>query len=293
MSNKTDSPKLLKLQGANDYAEWKRLMKAYIRREDIFLLGLQEAPQGNSNAAITAWNKAQIQAKSNIILNLGPQPQIRCRTIIDDDDKTAHELWTFLEDTYTSTNTQAIQNLRLELDSLLYKDGEDWDKHYSKFMNIVAQLASQGEDMSEKDKVSRLVRTLPESLSTIAMIATLLGSLDKVESAVRAELDWKKNPHKKSSGAPLLQANFTRTQNKGGRRKTDTRQQNTSKRTCRYCDKPGHLTKDCYLRKADEARGRGYENVPQVKAEETSKDLRQITPQENPLRISTTTRFKL
>ena len=151
MTSKNDLPKLSKLQGANDFAEWKRLMKAYIRREDIFLLGLKEAPPGNSQAAQTAWNKAQIQAKSNIILNLGPQPQIRCRSIVDDDDKTAHELWSFLEETYTSTNTQAIQNILLELDSLTYKDGEDWDKHYSSFMNIVALLASQGKDISKQD----------------------------------------------------------------------------------------------------------------------------------------------
>ena len=58
MTNKNDQLKLLKIQGANDYAEWKRLMKAYIRREYIFLLGLQEAPQSNTQAAQIAWNKA-------------------------------------------------------------------------------------------------------------------------------------------------------------------------------------------------------------------------------------------
>ena len=45
---------------------------------------------------------------------------------------------------------------------------------------------------------------MAESLATMAMIANLLGSLDKLEASVRAEVDRKKNQHKNKIGAPLL-----------------------------------------------------------------------------------------
>jgi len=79
-----------------------------------------------------------------------PQPQVRTRAIIDDDDKTSYDLWTTLESIYTAPNTQAIKNLRHQLDSLLYKDDENWDEHFSRFMNVLAQLASLDEEFSDK-----------------------------------------------------------------------------------------------------------------------------------------------
>ena len=124
-------------------------------------------------------------------------------------------------------------------------------------MNIAAQLAALDEDLSDKEKISRLVRTLPESLATIAMISNLLGSLENVESAIRAEVDRKKSPNKKQDGALFSQANVTQTRPREGR-SSDRRPEDPrkKKRKCNYCHKPGHLAKDCYLRRADEARGR-------------------------------------
>ncbi len=162
-------------------------MKAYFRRSDYLLLGLKESPTSTSQAARAAWEKAQVIAKANIISHLGPQPQVRTRRMIDDDNKTAHELWTMLESIYTANNTQAIQNLR--------HHNDNWDERFSKFMNLLAQLASLDEEFSGKRKTSKLVRSLPESFVPIAMVATLLDSFEKVEQAIRAEVDRPKNPH--------------------------------------------------------------------------------------------------
>jgi len=191
--------KIAKLEGALDFVEWRRMIKAYLRRDDYLLLGLEKSAEDDTQQAIAAWRKAQIIAKSNIVLHLGSQPQVRCRGIIDNDDKTAYDLWKALEETYTATNSQAIQNLRHQLDSLLYKDGGDWDEHFSKFMGILAQLASLDEEISEKEKTSRLIRSLPQSFSPIAMVGNLLDSFEKLEQAVRAEVDRRKNPHNPQS----------------------------------------------------------------------------------------------
>ncbi len=94
-------------------------MKAFLRRDDYLLLGLQESPNTQSQGAVNTWRKAQTIAKANITLHLGSQAQIRTRSIIDDDDKTAYDLWTGLAETYTATNTQAVQNLKHQLDNTL------------------------------------------------------------------------------------------------------------------------------------------------------------------------------
>ena len=257
----SESIKIAKLQGAADFNAWRRLIKAYLRKEDIGLLGLQENPKEETEAARTEWQKAQVVAKSNIILHLGPQPQIRSRAILDDDNRTAYELWTFLQNTYTATNEQAIQNLVHQLDNLLYKDGQDWDEHLSSFMTILGQLAAYNQELNEKEKTSKLIRSLPTSFAPIAMVATLLESFDKVESAVRAEVDRRKNPnnpqgsasHKKLNSTP--QAYFS--SNNNGQYQGNTQRKHSKgvhkKGKCRYCNKPGHYIKDCRIRKADEA----------------------------------------
>ncbi len=84
--------KVNKLEGAASYVEWRRMMKATLRRNDYLLLGLEESAQDYSQEAINVWRKTQITAKSDITLHLGPQPHVRCWSIIDDDKKTADEL---------------------------------------------------------------------------------------------------------------------------------------------------------------------------------------------------------
>ena len=98
--------------------------------------------------------KGSSDIKANSILHFGPQPQVRTRDIFYDDRKTAHDLWTKLESIYTATNTQAIQNLRYQLDILPYKVNDDWDEYFSKFMNLLAQLAFHDKN-SLKKKIHR------------------------------------------------------------------------------------------------------------------------------------------
>ena len=84
----------------------------------------------NNFAATRAdWRKAEAFAKTTIVLNLGPVVKVRLRAYIDpdyDEEKTAKEFWNFLMETYTETNSHAVQNVRNELKVLTYVDGKDW-----------------------------------------------------------------------------------------------------------------------------------------------------------------------
>ena len=67
-------------------------------------------------------------------------------------------------------------------------------------MNILAQLASLDAEFSEKEKTSRLIRSLPQSFAPISMVASFLDSFEKAKQAVRAEVDRRKNPHNPQAG---------------------------------------------------------------------------------------------
>ncbi len=64
--------------------------------------------------------------------------QVRTIGYCDDTMKTAHEIWQFLESTYTASNEQAIRTLRIKLSSLVYVEGTGCDEHKNQFNTIIA-----------------------------------------------------------------------------------------------------------------------------------------------------------
>ena len=98
--------------------------------------------------------------------------QTRASLIIDDDSKTAYDLWHFIIQTYTARNTQAIQNIKAKLNILIFEEGSDWDNHLHEFESLLTQLAVQNVDTYEQDKILIFIRSLRESLSIISTVAT-------------------------------------------------------------------------------------------------------------------------
>ncbi len=47
----------------------------------------------------------------------------------------------FLESTYTASDEQAIQNIRVKLDSLVYTEGAKWEDHLNQCNIPIAQIA--------------------------------------------------------------------------------------------------------------------------------------------------------
>ncbi len=95
----------------SEYLSWKRHVYAYLRRSDPELLALSE---GSEN--VKDWIEKSTKAKSDIVLALGPSATAKTSEIIDDDSKTARELWDELARLHRTTSTQAILKLKQELD---------------------------------------------------------------------------------------------------------------------------------------------------------------------------------
>lgn len=70
--------------------------------------------------------------------------------IVDDDSKTAKDLWEALVNMYTTTNAQAILNLRTLLDGLKYDDKTKFEKHMERFRHLCEQLATYNVTVPEQ-----------------------------------------------------------------------------------------------------------------------------------------------
>ncbi len=77
------------------------------------------------------------------------------------------ELWDELARLHKMTSTQAILNLKQQIDSLLFHEKKDFSAHVNKFEAICDELASYGEEVDPKDISSKLIRSLPSSFCRI------------------------------------------------------------------------------------------------------------------------------
>ena len=130
MASDSSMFKLSKLEKASDYIQWQRRVKAYVQKDDYSLICLTDQPADTANPdAIEAWEVKNAKAKSTIILTLGDAVMAKTRAIVDNDDRSAKELWEELRRLYTTSNLQVITNLSNRLNSLIFDETkETWDK---------------------------------------------------------------------------------------------------------------------------------------------------------------------
>lgn len=79
---------------------------------------------------------------------------------------------------YTTCKSQDFQNVRHHFDSLVFKDNEDWNQQQTKLtklLGIVGKMATYDEDLSDKDKIANLLRSLPNSFASLAMVSNITG----------------------------------------------------------------------------------------------------------------------
>lgn len=279
-SSSANFSKIDKLVTPQDFVQWRRRVKAVISRDDPTYLLFQDAPEEGTEG-YDSWVKANAQGKSTIILCLGDSALAKTRILVDG-DANAKELWDELERIYTMSSTQAVANLQAKLESLSFKEGQSWESHISSFMSILDELAAQDQVMTESEKVTKILRTLPSSFDALAMASSLNeNSFDQIVNAVQANIErrkkigiWNKEANN-STGTPSAQyadgsvMNYSSANNRGrggrgryGRGRRGGRggrgrfHFNTNSRTCHYCGKPGHFIKFCRLRISDEASGR-------------------------------------
>lgn len=249
------SVKIDKLQGLDDYATWCGDFRILLRASDPEMLGIEQEPLSNTTAARSVRRKAASNAKATFVLNLVPVVKVNVRFFIEDEEepKNAKKLWDNLKETYTATNTQAVQNIRNELDALRYQEGKIRDFHIDKFNRMVAKMATYGKNISDEDKMALIMRSLPESFAPITITLSSVGlGFTQFLDSIRSEVDRLKSKHGEPCQNPILTP--------GAQAKKSQAKKSLFKGNCHYCGKSGHMKRNCRKKMADESgqgRGRG------------------------------------
>lgn len=144
---------------------------AVICREDPVFRYLQDQPE-EEDGGYAPWVSANAKTKKTIILWLSESALQKTHELADG-YRTAKEFWDELECIYTMLSTKAIDNPHTNIESISFKDGEDFDKHVSKCLSILDKFSEQYQVLSNADKVTKIISTLPESFDSLEMVSLL------------------------------------------------------------------------------------------------------------------------
>lgn len=117
--------RLPKLSGTDDYINWRRRVKAFLQQNDVDLFGLSDKPDLAGAAQQRRWLELNAKAKSTTTLTLCDGPLAQVSAIVDDDDKTAKDLWLELDNAYRMSNNQMVINIQRELETMTFDKDEE------------------------------------------------------------------------------------------------------------------------------------------------------------------------
>lgn len=105
---------------AAGFVKWRRGGRLHIRVKGTHLVGLKQASAINA-AAVRKTNEPHTRWEKSIIMGCsGDNAMAKTGSRIDDELKTAYNLWDAVESICTETSTEGVQNLYSELDCLGY-----------------------------------------------------------------------------------------------------------------------------------------------------------------------------
>jgi len=144
-----------------------------------------------------------------------------------------------LRDTYSGVGSTAIFNLWIELMQARLDDGSPLTPQLSKLNEARIKLSNAGMGVSDIQYCLILLNALPESYEVVA--STLLASgpasdlkYSEITACILNEEGWKSGPSVSLNAACV-----------------DKKNKNL---TCHYCNKKGHMERDCRKKKKDEAK---------------------------------------
>lgn len=150
------------------------------------------------------------------------------------------------------------------MDKLHYKEGASWDDHVNKFTELLNKLATYDGELSEKEKASKLLRSIPESFNGFVMISQPQElKFERVIKAMHAKISRCQSVKSSSLNSNINAsiANLTSTIN--GRTSHEGRISKTKLKGngfCYVCGKLGHYAAECWHRANSSGhrdRGRG------------------------------------
>ena len=182
---------------------------------------------------------------------------------------TAYETWKRLESIYENKTSFEKQNLLGKLHSYRIKSHNQLSESISEIQNIAAKLSLLGETISDSMVISIILKALPASFKQFAMSWRLLAEKERTLNSLISNIMALAEDDHDSDDKAFLARNKQFRRNKGRYRSTPdnkkkqswtTRDSPNKDITCHYCNKQGHVQKDCFKRQRESQQQRQPNN---------------------------------
>ncbi len=222
------------LSGYN-WSSWSGVFTALLQLNEVDAILFHAAlPSG-----VDPDDWASVQKKAKAYLWLYCAADVHSTVESEVEFPTFKEKYEQLRDTYGGVGSTAIFNLWIELTQARLDDGSPLAPQLSKLNEARVKLSNAGMGVSDIQYCLILLNALPESYEVVA--TTLLASgpasdlkYSEITARILNEEGWKSGPSVSLNAAHI-----------------DKKNKNL---TCHYCNKKGHMERDCRKKKRDEAK---------------------------------------
>ena len=218
-----------KLNNAN-YAIWKMKMELILIKEDLW-----EVIEGPAKKDNPLWVKRDGQAKACIGLMVEDDQLYHLK-----EADTAKKCWDNLKNHYEKPSLSTRVFVMKTICKMQLQEDEKMESHINDMMRYIEQLNIMGDPLSESWSVAMLLRSLPDSYDPLIVALEAREGSALGITFVKGKLieEARRKVHKKESmdETSVMKVNSRRTEIKINK-KTDIK--------CFYCEKFGHMKKDC------------------------------------------------
>ncbi len=224
----------LEVLSGHNWSSWSGVFTTLLQLNDVdAILTHDTLPSG-----VDADDWASVQKKTKAYLCLYCVADVYSTVELDVEFPTFKEKYKQLKDTYGGVGSTVIFNLWIELTQARLDDGSLLAPQLSKLNEAHVKLSNAGMGVSDIQYCLILLNALPESYEVVASTLLASGPPSNLKySEIMARI---LNEEGRKSG-PSVSLNAAR---------VDKKNKNL---TCHYCNKKGHMERDCRKKKKDEA----------------------------------------
>lgn len=216
----------VKLNNKN-YQTWQFKTRMVLIREGLW----KYVEPGTPPTTLTdAWTEGDQKALATIALAVESQQDpiiIKCET--------AKAAWLALKNYHHKATLTSKVTLLKAICNKNFRDGENMEQHLFEMEELFSKLDNADEKLSESLKVAMILRSLPDSFNALTTALESRNDDDLTLELIRPKLidEALKLKNSNSKETVMKARNFKNSKN------------------CFYCDKPGHLKKNCHKFLAD------------------------------------------
>lgn len=232
----------------NDYMAWAFRLERLLKRHGLWDVITKSKP--TDKAEIVAWNTKNDQAEDLLIRCIS-----NCQVVYIKNKASAKEIWDALKVIYEPKCQGQINFVRDEISRMQIEEGESLRAFFTKLEEKFAEFEAAGGTMAVEEKLSILCNKMPAHFRHV-VVSLENNANTTIESAIGCllrEEQWQKAPgHESSKSVVAMMALNNYRQNDNDNRKDKSRNDKSkSKIICNYCDKPGHKSNVCRLKKRE------------------------------------------